>query len=230
MRLEAFTGTWADKMLLYTSDLIVQLPSAVASSINISACTCGSHTFPNHNTTQPCLTDKLVCFWILGSLYSSSLWYRIISISSVQNTFSGSSLMYFFTKVNLAVVFLWLKSALHLEASVFIFIISSVDSSLWQRQTCLLKTGSDLLDRLLKMFLYCSEDSSVISNEGLPWPTSPFAITELADARSLMIFQTVDMIFHCPPHFHSKTREQVIYLIDHLEISSIFCALHSYVL
>ena len=59
---------------------------------------------------------------------------------------------------------------------------SSVDSSLWQRHNCLLKTVSDLLDSRLRIFLYHNEDYSVIRSGCLPLPSSPFAIIQLASA------------------------------------------------
>jgi len=53
--------------------------------------------------------------------------------------------------------------------------------------TYLLKTSfSDLLDRRLRIFLYDSQDSPVINIGGLSWLTSPFVITELANAFFLL--------------------------------------------
>ena len=105
-------------MCLCTSKLIVLLPSAVISSMKIS------ETVPSLaiHAQVMCFTDEVVCFGsfpLSSILYSCpSLWYKLIFISSVHNTF-----FYFFQ----------LTSVLHIcsIAPAFLFMKSSAHSGHW---------------------------------------------------------------------------------------------------
>jgi len=85
-------------MISYALEFIVQLPSAVPSSVKISVPVPVAAIHAQTITPPPpCLTDELICFgsWAasfrLHTFFSPSLCYRFILVSSVHNSFFQNS-------------------------------------------------------------------------------------------------------------------------------------------